>query len=193
MDDAPTLPPAPVLPPVNTTRAALFQIGRQVRYGTTLTPWMRAYAEWLMLECAEPPKLVLRASRARGLSRASVNQDHLRLLEARPDFLAYCDDLRAGPLEAARAKFASRFPEYIDAHHAALGAARDANDYTAMAKIAEPVLDRVYPKRSENVAATQVNITLSPEQIAGVRAYTAPVLTVDVPTPATANDSADAT
>ena len=107
----------------------------------------------------------------------------LRELEERPDFVKYCDELAKGPLEQARAKFVRHFPEYIEAHAEALDTARRAGDYTAVARIAEPVLDRVVPKKAEGVTATQVTIMLTPQQIAGVSAYTAPPMLVQDATP----------
>ena len=160
-------------------RNALLQVGRQVRYGTMLTPWMLAYAEWLILECIEPPKISARTTRARGLARAPVASHHLKLLEARDDFVDYCDELRKGPLERARARFQQAFPTYIEAHATALTLATEAKDYKAMASIAEPVLDRVIPKKSDVIAAPVVHITLTPQQMQGVASYVAPVLTVD--------------
>jgi hypothetical protein len=165
-------------------RQALAKTGRQIRYSVTLMPWMLAYAEWLILECIEPPKASLRSARARALARAPVSSNQIKLLEARDDFVAYCAELSRGPLERARAKFLAAFPDYVSAHRAALDDAVAAGDYKAVAAISEPVLDRVMPKKTEAVAATQINITLSPEQIAGVTAYEAPVLVISEPPPA---------
>jgi hypothetical protein len=161
-------------------RAALRRVGDQIRHSPGLYPWMRAYAEWLTLECVEIPKISGRMAKARGMARAPVSNLQLKLLEARPDFITYVKELESGPLERARRRFEASFPEYVEAHREALDAARDANDYTAIARIAEPVLDRVMPKRSDNAQATQVNITLSPNQLAGVSAsYEAPPMVVD--------------
>ena len=101
----------------------------------------------------------------------------------REDFQGYCDELRAGPVEAARARFASRFPEYVEAHFDALRAAQTENDYRAVAQITEPVLDRVYPKKGEApAAAAQVNIVLTSEQGAAFATeYVAPEIEVEVP------------
>ncbi len=161
-------------------RAALRRIGDQIRYAPALYPWMRAYAEWLTLECVEPPKISLRLNKARGFARAPATAGQLKLLEARPDFVTYVRELQLGPLERARDRFQAAFPEYIDAHKEALDQARDAKDYTAMARIAEPVLDRVMPKKVDGAGATQVTITLSPSQLAGISAsYAAPKMVVD--------------
>lgn len=172
-------------------RENMKRTSRQIKYSTVLTPWMLAYAEWLTLECLDPPKIVLRTSRARELSRSPVASSGIRDLEARLDFRAYCNELARGPLERARAKFVAAFPEYISAHRDALDSARSVGDYRAMAQIAEPVLDRVYPKKAEGMQAQQVTIVLSPTQQQGVSAaYAAPLLIVDEPTPPV-NDSPD--
>lgn len=130
--------------------------------------WVLAYAEWLVLDNIESPTRTARRVKANTLSRARLNNRLLKHIEARPDFLAYCDELQHGPLEQARAKFRRRMPEYIDAHHEALGMARDAGDHKALAQIAEAALDRVLPKRDTAVAATQVQIILSPKQAAAL-------------------------
>ena len=184
-DDPQLLLPAPldVSAPLG-RRDAILATGRQIRDARVLKPWMRAYAEWLMLACELRPKASVRRSRAAGLARAPVGLNHLRLLEQRTDFVSYCEDLAAGPLEAARARFVSRFPEYIEAHHEALTLARGEGDYRAMAQIAEPVLDRVMPKKSEAAAAAQVTIVLTPEQLQrSTTAYAAPPLLVSVVEP----------
>lgn len=161
-------------------RAALRRIGDQIRYSPALYPWMRAYAEWLTLECLEPPKISLRLNKARKFATAPVAGNQLKLLEARPDFVTYVRELQLGPLERARERFQAAFPEYVEAHREALDQARDAGDYNAVARIAEPVLDRVMPKKSDGGVAAQVTITLSPNQLAGVSAsYEAPKMIVD--------------
>lgn len=160
-------------------RDALAKVGRQIRYSSQLMPWMLAYAEWLVLECIEAPKAVERTRRARGLARAPVAIHQLRELEKRDDFVSYCDELRKGPLEQARARFASAFPTYIERHRLALDIATDARDVNAIARLTEPVLDRVMPKKSEAPAAPVVQIVLTPQQLQSVAAYKAPEMTVD--------------
>jgi hypothetical protein len=160
-------------------RDALAKVGRQIRYSSQLMPWMLAYAEWLVLECIEPPKVSLRTARARGLARSPVSINQLRLLEQRDDFVDYCNELRKGPLEQARAKFASAFPTYIERHRLALDIATDARDVNAIARLTEPVLDRVMPKKSEAAAAPMVQIVLTPAQLQSVAAYSAPEMSVE--------------
>ena len=145
---------------------------------------MLAYAEWMLLECEKRPTRTERIVKARGLSRAPVYDTVLRELEKRPDFVKYCDELAAGPLEAARAKFASKFPTYVDAHADALENARLAGDYTAVARIAEPVLDRIIPRKVEGTTVpTAVTIVLTAQQAAGIRAYAAPAIAVEMVEP----------
>lgn len=163
----------------------MMRTSRQVRDTSHMLLWMRTYAEWLSLECLRPPSIPVRMARARGFARQPVTRPQLRLLEQRADFVAYCAELKRGPLEAARLKFASRFPEYVDAHYEALEQARIAQDYKAVAQIAEPVLDRIMPKKGEGTVAPSVTIVLSPGQQAGLASYTAPDMLVDeVPPPA---------
>lgn len=160
-------------------RAAMRRTADQIRYSPALYPWMRVYAEWLTLECLEPPKVSQRTGKARSLAHAPLNIDHLKQLEARADFVAYTRDLENGPLERARNRFQAAFPEYVEAHKEALDLARDAKDYNAVARIAEPILDRVLPKKSENAAAASVTIVLAPEQMKAIATYEAPAMLVD--------------
>lgn len=161
-------------------RAALRRIGDQIRYSPALYPWMRAYAEWMTLECHETPKWSQRVAKVRSFAHAPIAVNQLKLLEARPDFVTYVRELQLGPLERARERFQAAYPEYVEAHREALDLARDKGDYNAIARIAEPVLDRVMPKKAEGGGAAQVTITLSASQLAGVSAtYEAPAMLVD--------------
>ena len=123
-DETTSLPAVQPAPKLN--REAMLRTGRAIRYNATLLPWMLAYAEWLVLECVEPPSLTQRCVRARGLSRTPLTNRLIKSLEAREDFADYCDELAKGPLEQARAKFASAFPTYVEAHRKALDAAASA-------------------------------------------------------------------
>lgn len=148
-----------------------------------MKPWMCAYAEWLTLEALEYPPRVVRRTKANALSRASLTDAHVKALESREDFQAYCEELARGPLEAARAKFRSRFPEYVDAHYEALQTARAEGDHRGVAQIAESALERIMPKKSEAVAATQINVMLTPAQVAGFASeYVRPRIEAEVVT-----------
>lgn len=176
--DSTLLAPAPA-----STREALLATGRDIRHERVLKTWMLAYAEWLQLECTERPTQTSRRVRARALARAPISNEALRVLETRDDFVKYMDELAKGPLEAARAKFASAFPSYVEAHAEALHGARLAGDYSAVARIAEPVLDRIIPKKMEAAAATAVTIILSPGQLKGFVEYAPAELVCEVAEP----------
>ncbi len=140
---------------------------------------MLEYAEWVTTR-PEPPTRTERRAWLGQRFRFSLNENSVRALERRGDFIAYCAELQRGPFEEARAKFLARLPKMVDAYDEALDAARAKQDYSAVARIAEPALDRVLPKRQEAAAATQVNITLSPQQLAGLStAYLPPEVEVD--------------
>ena|SRR5690242_5936281 len=180
--DAPVAPPsAPARFNPKSKSASLRQAGRVINDSRYLHPWMRTYAEWLVLDNPIPPKKNVCLVRAREFSRLNVIARQLRTLESREDFRAYCEELRKGPLEQARAKFLARFPEYVEAHYDALTMARAAEDHRGMAQIAEPVLDRIFPKKLEGAgAAPQITVILTPEQLVGVApTYAAPVMVVD--------------
>jgi hypothetical protein len=180
-DSADSQPPAPDAPPKKLLgRSAVPSVTRQIRHERGLKPWMLTYAEWLILECDTKPTRTERIVRARGFSRGKVYDTLLRELETRPDFVKYCDELAKGPLEQARAKFMSKFPTYVEAHADALEQARLAQDYTAVARIAEPVLDRIIPRKVEGTTApAAVTIVLTAQQAAGIRAYAAPAIAVE--------------
>ena len=197
--EAERLASATALVAATESRKNLGRTGRQVANGKYMMPWMRAYAEWLVLENLTPPNLAIRRVNARRLSRQPVTSKHLTDLHARDDFSAYCEELKQGTVEAARAKFVTRFSEYVDAHHEGLQMAREAKDYKAMMYAAEPVINRVYPVKAENPsgAATIIQINLTPEQARGMSAtYVAPTLDVSEAEPAiivddNASDPAD--
>lgn len=178
--DTPTQSKLPAVP-TRHSRARTRATGNAIVYGEVLRPWMCAYAEWLILETAEAPTRLERRMKANSLARASLTDRHLKALHGRPDFQEYCGELQRGPLEAARAKFRSRFPEYVDAHYEALQLARADGDHRGVAQIAEAALERIMPKKAEVAAATQVNITLSPEQVAGFASeYVVPTISAEV-------------
>lgn len=160
-------------------RNAVRRMGDAVRYAPHLKPWMQAYAEWLTLAVTHDPTITERRAKVGKLAHLPITTKQLKLLEARPDFITYVRDLRAGPLEQARERFMRAYPEYIDAHKEALDLARDARDYTAIARIAEPVLDRVVSKKSEGTAAAAVTIVLAPNQLQAMATYEAPTMLVD--------------
>lgn len=140
---------------------------------------MCAYAEWLTLECLEVPSIASRQVNARRLARLPMTPKQLKELERREDFAAYVEELRKGPLEAARAKFLNAFPTYIDRHREALDLATQAKDYAAIARITEPVLDRVIPKKAEAMTGASVVVHLSVGQLAGLQGYAAPAVAVE--------------
>ena len=153
-------------------------VAKNIRYSQYLRPWMMAYAEWLILG-EEVRTITARIVEASQLSRSKISQRALGDLEGRRDFMAYCDELARGPLEQARAKYMRLLPEYIAAHKEALDGARQDKDWKTVASIAESAVDRVLPKKQEAVAATQVNVVISAEQLKGFAEYTAPEVEVE--------------
>jgi len=151
--------PKPVTPKRDRNRS----ITASIRHGNVLHPWMLAYAEWFVTE-PKTPSISASTAKASELSRARIHMGALRALEARDDFRAYIHDLTHGPVEAARAKYMNRLPKYVDAYDKAVDGALEANDYRALAQITEGALERIMPKKSADVAATQINITLQPRQ-----------------------------
>ena len=114
------------------------------------------------------------------IGKVRLGRHALYTLEARDDFQRYLDDITRGPVEQARAKYLRRLPEAVDAYWESLDQARAKKDYTAVAQIVAPAIDRVVPRKQEAVAATQVNIVLSPSQLAGIQHYDAPTIETEI-------------
>lgn len=142
----------------------------QCRVGP-LRNWMLRYAEWLFAQTVEP-SWKGRQVMANKFANLTIPHQRLSDLEAREDFQDYLAELAKGPLERARARMIRRMPAYVNKHWWAATKAQEAGDYKALAAIAEPILERVLPRKQEAVAATQVNITLSPGQLAGLQQFT---------------------
>ena len=151
-------------------RAELLETGKMLRYNPTLLPWMLVYAEWLAL-CPYPPGYSERRAKLGELSKRAICRSHLTVLEGRPDFQKYAESCQRGPLEQARAKYLSRLPKYGDAYDQAIEGLVAAKEWKEVAAATAPAIDRIYPKRTEGDTAVQVNVTLTPERLAGFTEY----------------------
>lgn len=133
-----------------------------------LEKWHMAYAEWDVTrgrgnlpESQHLAQASLFAGRAvtapelRSLRYRSVAYKQYRTLVSNSEYV-----------QAARKRFEAMMLPAVDAHHRAIELAVAAEDYKAIPALTVPVLDRIVPKRDQNLSATQVNITLSLKQSA---------------------------
>ena len=122
-----------------------------------LRPWAYALAEW---HATQPGRVTFQQIYDMAVSLASVSlpRPRVKSLLRRDDWIEYREQMAADFLLRIRRKVERRMESYADAHHEALKLATDEGDYTAMAKISEPMLDRLWPKREEKVETPQTLI-----------------------------------
>ena len=141
---------------------------------TSLAPWQLAFAEWLAnLDRAPSTEAqltkVIEFRAAQGIPDPFTDVD-LRALVARRHFKEYVSKLNADALKRCRARIEARLEAYVDANAWALTQAKGAMDYRAVAAITEPMMERVWPKKSDTAANTSVTVVLMPAQQAAIHA-----------------------
>jgi hypothetical protein len=141
--------------------------GFDVRHGDSLKPWMLRYAHWLV-NCPLRPSIGERRVKAASLAKADINTHVLNALHRRPDFLDYCEHLRKGGVEAAKAEFSADLPLYVETHREAMLGLKEAGELKAVAQFTIPALDRVWPKGPEVATAQQITVNISAKQLAGL-------------------------
>lgn len=151
-------------------RSAEGTIKHDIQFGLVLRAWMLQYAEWLIAS-PEPATIRSRRSRLSTLAGTKLGANALLALETRPDFVAYLDTLRKGPLEAAKARYLSRVPKYVEHYDTAIEGLVQQQEWKAVTLALEPTLERLVPKRGGDTAAVQVNVTLSPERLTAFTEY----------------------
>jgi hypothetical protein len=143
---------------------------REIEYaairGSELRPWMKRLAEWA---ATQEKRIILKqytemASQFAGIKIAS---HMVKVLVWRDDWREYRDSIAADVVQTARYKAEARVGEYMETHYKAMLAASSnvSTDPMTAAKITEPMLDRVWPKKEErDVQATTVIVNLGPAQ-----------------------------
>lgn len=119
-----------------------------------------------------------------------VTYAQIRRLKQRADWQEVVRKFEEGGMEAARQQFINDLPRYIELHRQGAELAATKGDYINLPKYTVPALDRAIPKRDEQHPPTQIAIVISPTQLAGFQAYTAPEVEVEA-LPAPADDSPD--
>ena len=134
---------------------------------THLHAWQHAFAEWLAYHIDKSLPLSEQLTKAQEIANEfslTVSERDLRALKARKPFREYLADMRDDAEKRARSMIRASLPEYVGAHRKALKMASDKEDFRAMATIAEPMIERAWPRRDAAQINTQIVITLSPAQ-----------------------------
>ena len=143
---------------------------REIEYaairGGPLRPWMKRLAEWFATQPGRPNQ-VMYTEMASQFAGVKIASHMAKLLIYRDDWMAYRDEILADEVGKARLQLQQRVGEYAETHYQAMKSAakRVADDPMTAAKITEPVLDRVWPKKEERDAApTTIIVNLAPQQ-----------------------------
>ena len=126
-----------------------------------LLPWQRVYAGWLT-GFEGRPNQTIRLKQAAIAANYQIKKDELGKLEKRADFVAFCADLQADEVMAARKLAETEAVTTIRQFFEMRDAAHKAGDYKEFVRYATPILDRVWPKSEDGakVAKTQVIINM---------------------------------
>lgn len=147
---------------------------------------MKALAEWHATQPGTPKKAQVLAT-AMKLSGQPLSPDTVAVLTTREDWLAYREEMALDELARAKRRLEHRLDEYLDAHLWALQTAKKNEDYKAVAAIADPVMDRAWPKRDGGSQTAQTIIVNLPGSQPVETHLTEPlpveVVAVEKPTP----------
>jgi len=134
--------------------------------GGPLRPWMKRLAEWAATQPGKPSLQQFKAM-ASQFAGIKIAAHMAKMVVFRDDWMAYRDEILADEVGKARLQLQQRVGEYTETHYQAMLAAGKnvAVDPMTAAKITEPVLDRVWPKKEERDAApTTIIVNLAPTQ-----------------------------
>lgn len=116
-----------------------------------LRPWMKKLAEWAATQHG-PVKQVDYQRMAAELAGCHISRPAVRAVIHRLDWLTYREEMALDDLARAKKKFEGRYDVYSDVHFWAVNRAKEMDDYKVAATIAEPILDRLAPKRDDKGA-----------------------------------------
>ncbi len=162
---------------------SLVKKGRSLTESGELLPWELLYAEWLV-RLPKRPSISVQIAAATDLAREAgvlddesyISQQDLKRTRLRKTWIRYYKDLQSEGMKKARRMLVEHAPQYADAHIWSLWQARKHGDYKATAVIAQPMLDRAFPKHADGPqTAIQVNLT-----VAQADALTAPESAIEV-------------
>jgi hypothetical protein len=143
---------------------------KQIEYGAIhagqMRPWMKRLAEWAATQPGKPT-IKLYAEMASQFAGIKIATHMAKLLVFQDQWREYRDGIVADEVGKARLQLQQRVGEYAETHYMAMLASRSnvSVDPSTAARITEPILDRVWPKKEERDAApTTVVINLGPQQ-----------------------------
>lgn len=122
---------------------------------------MKALAEWHAVQPGTPKQAQVIAL-AQQLSGQPLRPETVKALTTRNDWLSYREEMALDELARAKRRLEHRLDEYMDAHLWALQTAKKEKDYKAVAAIADPVMDRAWPKRDVGSQTAQTIIVNLP-------------------------------
>lgn len=152
--------------PYESKRRALKEIEYAAIRQGPLRPWMKKLAEWAVTQNERLSAKQL-GQMATQLAKVKIATHMARVLMYRDDWIAYKEEVASDVVGQARRQLEQRSVEYLETHYEAMKAARVnvATDPGTAAKITEPVMDRVWPKKEEgNPAPTTIVVNLAPHQ-----------------------------
>ena len=162
---------------------SLVKKGRSLTESGELLPWELLYAEWLV-RLPSRPSIDVQIASATELAREAgvldddsyITQQDLKRTRLRKVWKRYYTDLQSAGMKKARRMLVEHAPQYADAHIWSLHQARKHGNYKATAVIAQPMIDRAFPKHADG-PQTAIQVNLSVQQ---ADALTAPVSAVEV-------------
>ena len=149
-----------------------------------LQAWQLAFLEWLANQERHPPvsKQVEKANELRAetsVEGSPLTARRLRAFKTRKGAVEFWEKLQKGTLARCRAKIENNLDEYVAAHKCGLDWALGAKDYRAIPAFADPMLERVWPRKEIVQANTQVNIVLSAQQQRAIASVDDEDVTID--------------
>ena len=123
--------------------------------GGPLQQWMKDFCHWLVTTKPKP-KIVEQTRRATELAGVVIHRRALTWLTTRKDFDAYYTLLSAEGLARAKHKMLGDLEFYAELHRMGAEMAMNAGDHRSIAAYTVPALDRILPKRQEQVQQTSM-------------------------------------
>jgi hypothetical protein len=139
----------------------------------------KRYAEWLATT-VEMPTPSERLEKYREFRQRKVALSTMQGIERSDAFRYYFDDIVVDERRRAAKMFDANSPKGVAAHFQGLEMAMENSDYRAVPSFTVPVLDRVIPKKPDQVQAMQVVVNVTPEQIERLRDSETPEIEVEV-------------
>ena len=129
-----------------------------------LKPWAQAFCVWLNSQAIHP-RLVTQLEHAQQLSGdAGLTLPALKQFKKHALFRELNDRLEHSVLEVAKLRAELYTDRAIQHHNDSLEGVVKEKRYDEVPKFTSPYFDRVWPKKQEQVQATQIVIQMTPQQ-----------------------------